>query len=153
MDDTFKIFIDQLREGHAQKINESVSPDFLQIHEKDLRFKKNIEITGETYLATDHLVIHLDVQTEAELPCAICNEWAPIKMHLSNLYFSIPLKEVKGAIYDFKSILREEILLEVPQFAECEGGCPVRENIKKYLKENPSEGEEVEGGYHPFADL
>ena len=50
-------------------------------------------------------------------------------------------------------MLRDEILLEVPQFAECGNGqCPSRIEIQKYLKQTDDDQEDDEG-HHPFAQL
>jgi cytochrome oxidase Cu insertion factor (SCO1/SenC/PrrC family) len=77
----------------------------------------------------------------------------PINIEIDNFYHSEPLSEIKGAIYNFKDLLRETILLEVPSFAECEGNCPRRQEVSKYLKEPSDDQQDSEDGYQPFADL
>ena len=74
------------------------------------------------------------------------NDWTSFAdLKYSNYGFNIG--------YNFKNLLRETILLEVPSFAECEGGsCPKRKEYNKYLKESSNEQSEDEG-YQPFADL
>jgi len=155
MDDFFKIYIEQLREGHEEKIHEQLGPDFLDIHEPDLTFDKPVELEGVAYLAEHELVLHWDIRTEALVPCSICNEPVRVPIHVQNFYYSVPDSEIKTGIYNFKDLLRETILLEIPAFAECDGGnCPKREEYRKYLKESsnlPSSDDEE--GYHPFADL
>ncbi len=153
MDDQFKIYIERLREGHEEKIHETLSPDFLEIQESDLTFKKPVELRGVAYLADHELILHWDIETEAIIPCAICNQAVPISIHIKNFYYSEPLAEIKSGIYNFKDLLRETILLEVPSFIECEkGNCPKRKEYAKYLKA-PSDPSDQEGDYHPFADL
>ena len=51
--------------------------------------------------------------------------------------------------------LREAVLLETPTFAECEGDCPRRKEIAKYLKKPEKTGPDGKDdeGYHPFADI
>ncbi len=152
MIDSFKIFVDQLREGQIRLIDETVPPDFLGVEEKELVFDRDVKMNGEAYLASDDLVIHLQVSTQARLPCAICNEQVYVKMEIEDLYLTKPTAEIKSAVYDFSEALREEILLEVPHFAECHNGhCPHREEMKKYLKDKQDHSEEE--GYHPFAEL
>lgn len=153
MDDTFNIYIDQLRYGQERKIKESLSPDFLEVNEKDLCFKKNIEVDGVAYLAQQELIIHWNVETEALISCSICNDNVPIDINIRNFYHSEPISNIKSGIFNFKNLLRETILLEVPPFAECkEGNCPSRKEIAKYLKK-PAERPEEDEGYHPFADF
>ncbi|MCE2983815.1 MAG: hypothetical protein LW832_09650 [Parachlamydia sp.] len=153
MEDEFKIFVDQLHDGHEKLIQETYPPSFLNIHEKDLDFKKNIELDGVAYTAEKELILNWNIAAEALVACAICNEKVPVDIQLKNVYHTVPLEEIKGAVYNFKELLRETILIEVPAFAECnEGNCPRRQEVVKYLKE-PSQNEEGDDGYQPFADL
>ncbi len=153
MDDVFKIYVEQLRDGHEEKIQEKLAPDFLDLHEPDLAFDQPVELEGVAYLAEHELVFHWNIKTEAVVPCSICNEPVKIPIHIQNFYYSEPVEEIKSGIYNFKDLLRETILLEVPSFVECEGGtCPRRKDYKKYLKE-PSSKQSEDEGYHPFADL
>lgn len=153
MDDVFKIYIEQLREGREEKIHEKLDPSFLDTQEPELVFDKPVELQGVAYLAEHELVFHWDIRTEVLVPCSICNEFVRVLIHIQNFYYSEPTEEIKSGIYNFKNLLRETILLEVPAFTECnEGQCPKRQEYKKYLKE-PSNADSEEEGYHPFADL
>lgn len=153
MDDVFKIYIDQLRDGHEEEIHETLDPGFLEIQESDLGFDQPIQLDGVAYLAEHELVFHWDIRTEAVIPCSICNEPVSVPIHIHNFYYSEPTREIKSGIYNFKNLLRETVLLEVPPFAECEGGrCPKRPLFQKYLKESSDDSPEEEG-YQPFADL
>lgn len=153
MDDAFKIFVEQLREGNVEKIEEQLSPDFLDIHEEALIFDKPISIKGEAYLAENELVLRLDISTSARLPCSICNEPVELPIQLKGFYHSEPLDAVKSGIFNMKDTLREGILLETPKFAECrQGSCPKRKDLEKYFKKTPVKGQE-DDGYRPFSDL
>lgn len=154
-DDRFRIFVEQLRNGHTEKINETFNPDFLEINERDLAFTRPVTVQGQVYLAEEMLVLHFDIQTVATLPCAICNGPADFEIAIKGFYHAIPLEEIKGAIYDFREILRETILLEVPILIECrQGKCPQRESLQKYFKKEGASGnKEDEEGYRPFAGL
>lgn len=153
MNDAFKIFVDQLRDGREKKIKESFPPAFLEIDEPDLSFKKNVDVEGVAYLAEKDLIINWDVRAEALVRCSICNELVPVEIQILNEYHDEPLANIKSGIYNFKDALREMILLEVPPFTECnQGSCPKRQEIKKYLKENERDESDSEG-YRPFADL
>lgn len=154
MDNTpFNIYVEQLRHGNQIAINESVSPDFLDVKEKDLSFTGKVKVQGETYLAVDTVVIHLKLTAHCIIPCAICNESVPVEIYIDNFYHAQPLAEIKGGIYNFRDDIREAILLEVPPFTECNSGkCLKRKEIEKYLA-TPEKGNSQEEGYHPFADL
>lgn len=154
MDEDFKIYVDQLRDGHEKKIRETFAPAFLEVHEPELEFKKNVELEGVAYVAEDELILHWNIQAEALVACSICNEKVPVEIKIDNFYHSEPMSEIKAAVFNFKDLLRETVLLEVPPFAECNGGnCPKRQDVAKYLK-TPSENQmDEEDGYCPFADL
>ena len=154
MDDRFKIYVDRLKD-HDLKIHETFKPDFLDVEEGDsLKFPYPVALKGEAYLADDNLVMHLDVATQGEVPCTVCNEMTKVDIVIPEFYLAVPLEEVKGGIYDYSEMLREEILLAVPQFAECSDGiCPQRKELEKFLKKPGEEDSPEEERYHPFADL
>ncbi len=145
----FKIYADRLQGGQVEKINFQADSDFLDIKETDLTFPKPISIRGETYLADDHLVLHLKAETEVKVPCSICNEAFIIPISLHDFYHTVPLEELKSAIFDFRELLREDLLLQIPQFAECSGGkCPERSSLSKYSAKKEKQDEQF-----PFSQL
>jgi len=149
-DDTFKIYIEQLREGVEKPIHQELDPSFLDVHEEDLTFIAPVKLTGVVYTADDELIFNWNIQTEALVACSICNQKVEVPILITNFYHAEPIEQIKTGIFDYKELLRETILLEVPSFAECEGNCPRREEIARYLKEPEKGGPE---GYQPFADL
>lgn len=169
MNEQFKIYPEQLRDGRIEKIQAQFDPDFLEIDDPELQFKHPVSVSGEAYLADDNLVLHLEIQALASMPCAICNELAPVEINVTGLYHVEPLAEIKGGIFFLQGLLREAILLEVPKFAECShGNCPGRTAIARFLKKGApkftlgctkgsiqgSVPEELNGeGYRPFADI
>lgn len=155
MNEAFKIYIDQLRDGHSEIITEKVESNFLDLNEKDLSFVDPVEIKGQAYLAENDLVLHLDIHTLATIPCAICNEEVKVPIKLENFYHTVPAAETKSGIYNFQEILRENILLATPLFAECHSGqCPQREQLKRFFRDSDSpDSNSEEEGYRPFADL
>lgn len=155
MDPRFKIYVEQLRDGHVEKLAENFAPKFLDVSENDLAFVDPVEIRGEAYLADDMLVLHVDVHTFCKIPCRICNEPVNTEIAIKGFYHAMPLEEIKTGVFDFQDILRETILLEVPSLVEChEGTCPQRRGMAKYFKKESPPGEKgVEEGYQPFADL
>jgi len=146
------IYIDRLRGGHEHTVEETLSPAFLAIDEEDLQFADPVHIHFQAYLAEDHLVVHLDVDTAATIPCAICNEPVHLPIVLKHHTLTTLLSEIKGAIYDITEEVREAILLQIPLFTECNSGkCPERDNIKKFLsKENDTSSEPT---HFPFSDF
>lgn len=153
MDVTYNIYIERLRDGHIEQIQETLDPAIMGIPEKFLSFHDPIEIKGQAYLAEDTLVLHLDINTYSSIPCSVCNEPVKSPIEINNFYHAIPLEQIKTGIYNYKEILRESILLEAPAFAECQENCPKREELQKFFKKPGSNSVEDEEGYQPFANL
>ncbi len=151
-EERFKIYVEQLRDGGTEKLKEELSPEFIDVSEKDLKFVDPVHVEGEAYLADDDLVLLLNCTTFATMPCAICNEPTKHTIVVKGDYQMVPLKEIKSGVFDFKDLLREAILLETPKHTEChQGKCPQRAQIQQYIKNTKSDGKE--DTYHPFADL
>lgn len=155
MDDAFKIYVDQLRDGHSEKIDETLDPSFIDLHDPDLTFQDPVRMTGEAYLADSDFVIRFDVDTVAVVPCAICNAMIKVPVQIRDAYIVAPRAEIKSGIFNFKELLREQIVLDAPQHVECGGGqCPHRKEIAKFLKESSEDSDEKGDDYYrPFADL
>lgn len=152
MDDRFNIYVEQLRDKDEERIQLTVAPDFLGVDEPDLQFEAPVHLQGEVYLADQELLFRWNIETEAKIRCTICNEWTPVTVKIVHFYTSIPLSEIKSGVYNFKELLRETVLLEVPHFAECdEGNCPKRKEFSPFLKGDAPETDTQ--GYHPFAEL
>lgn len=156
MADIFTIYLDRLKEGRSQKIQDEVSADFLEIDEEDLHFEEKVQIDVEAYLAEDHLVLHMSASTSATAPCTICNQPTKTILEIKNVYHTEDLKEVRSYVFNFKDILRETLLLELAHFVECnEGNCPERTSLVGFLSKNetPAEKNTTHPTYFPFADL
>lgn len=151
--DRFKIFLNSLKGGHVEKIEEKFKPDFLDIHEAELEFVDPVYVKGEAYFADENLIIHLEISTEARLPCTICNEPVKLPIKLQNFYYSEPIGDVKNGIFSMRDAIREGVLVEVPSFAECNNGtCPKRAEFEKYLRK-PTASQELDDHYRPFDGL
>jgi hypothetical protein len=63
--------------------------------------------------------------------------------------------EIQGAIYSLLDDIRESILLQVPQFAECnQGKCPQRSLLQPFLeKKIPVKDERSDTVHFPFSGL
>lgn len=147
--DNLNIYIDRLSEGNIQEIAESLDPSFLHVEEKELFFPNPVEIKGKAYLTEDHLIMEFRASTYAKMPCLICNELISIELEINNSYQTIPLQEIKGAIYNCESIIRESLLLELPSYVECGGSCKKREAIKPFLTKEKTK----DSNHFPFSDL
>ena len=135
-----KLFIDRLKQEGTETFSYQLPSHLLNIEEKDLSCSSDVLIEGSAYLAIDHLIIKMNLSTTIAMPCNICNEQTNIAICLPNLYHAVPIEEIRGSIFDLLELVREEILLQIPQFTECEGNCPQRSDMKKYLtSEKPKE--------------
>lgn len=151
MEDQFTIYIDRLRGGGEEIISAEVPPSFMQIDEEELSFPSPIVVEGKAYLAEDHLVLHLDIATEAIMPCKMCNVLKALPVKIEGLYHTQPLDEIKESLFDAAVIVREAILLDIPSYYDCpDEECEGRKTAKKYLKQEARDDGET---YHPFANL
>lgn len=150
MDELFKIYLESLRGGKTEKIQFRTTPNFLDVSEEDLKFNRDVHVTGEAYIADDVLILHLNATAHAVIPCSICNAPVEMTVNVHDFYHAEPLEELKSGYFNFQEIIREAIVLETPPFAECrEGNCPRRQEFGKYLKADTAAGD----GHKPFADI
>ncbi len=144
----FKIYIDRLKNDDTEQIHEVVDPNFLQIQEDELQFSQKVTVSGQAYLAKNHLILDFKIKAKAILPCSICNEKVEFLLEINDFSHTVELCEVKSAIYDFSFEIRNALLLKIPQFVECHHGhCPNRKEIHSYLKKISSDTNQ------PFSDL
>ncbi len=154
VDPSLKIYVEQLRGGKTQSLQESIAPSFLAIDEPELSFVDPVVIEGEAYLAHEELVVQVKVSTKARIPCRVCNELFKYDIVVPKLVHVQPIEGFKRGYFDISEMLREAILLEVPPIAECHGGhCPSRGELEGYLRQTVAEDSVEEEGYHPFKDL
>lgn len=133
----FKIYVDRLRNGRDEDIEEILSPEFLDFNEEDVHFEDRIKIQGNAAVVDETLVLRLGIETQMVIACCICNEKVKVPVGPITFLHIEPLVAIKSAIFDFKEVLREAILLEIPQKSECnQGNCPERELIKKYFSKS-----------------
>ena len=147
-----KVHTGRMKEGKAEVFSGDIQANSLLPNESDLLFPESLHLSGEAYLAGDHLIIKLEAKTSAELPCAVCNTPSKVPITLHDFYHAEPLEEISSGVFDFSDLLREDLLLELPQFTECKGSCPERENIVKYLKDGVKTPSSHDIQF-PFADL
>ncbi|MEM7174843.1 MAG: hypothetical protein AAF443_02800 [Chlamydiota bacterium] len=153
MKDALIIYIDRLRDGKKEHIDTSVSQNFLDVHEADLQFHSPLSLKGTFYLAEDHLILQISLRLESLMRCSICNELTSFFIDIQNLTDTVALSEISGNLYDCRPFLREAILLEVPYYVECNGNCPKRAELTKYLTTKNRSQHQVDTTRFPFADL
>ncbi len=149
--DKFKIYVDRLRNGKREKLEESVPSDFLVVEGDEISFDETVELDGEAYLAEDHLVLHIDATVACQLPCSMCNEPVKAEIMVRGFYHVEPAEKIKSGVFDYSDSLREALLLEAPRFIQCNGGsCKSRKELSPYLRDQKKEsGMES----HPFSEL
>jgi uncharacterized metal-binding protein YceD (DUF177 family) len=151
MDNPFQIWIDRLKTGQSQLINESFKPDFLDIREEELQLNSPVIVLGEAYVTESELILRLKASTKAHMPCAVCNQMIPVELSIKDFYHAQPLSEIPSGIYDYQTALREALLIELPGYVECnQGKCPDRKVIAPYLR---SEKKVEENTHFPFSNL
>ena len=154
MNEKLKIYIDRLSEEKSITIDEAIPSSMLDIEEPFLSFSGLLKINGKTYIASDHLVLQLQINALAQSPCSICNEKVQIPIELKNFYHTEELNQIKGKIYNYLPIIREAVLLEVPDFVECNSNCKKRAELTQYLKLKSNSGkQQKENVNFPFANL
>ena len=153
-DYSLRIYVEQLRGGKTWTLDVVVPPDFLDVHESELVLSDPVRIEGEAYLAQDELIIQADLETQAQVPCRICNKPFKVPLRVEKWIHVEPIGNLKRGYYDIGEIVREALLLEVPYVAECHGGnCPSRQEIAGYLQTEPKPECEHDEGYNPFHEL
>lgn len=133
MFDGFKIYVDRLRFGKVEKINENFDSSFLNVEDEDLCFNDKVRVNGSAYIAADELVININVKTQVSMLCCVCNNAVLKNVEIESFYYVESLNNIKHMVFDFRDVLRETILLEVPHFVECDNGkCRERKEIENY---------------------
>ncbi len=150
MKEKLKVYIERIRDGASDEINETLQPKFMDVNEKELAFEKPITLIGEAYVTDDYLIVTLSIKTEVELVCAVCNEPFSFDVAIDNMMHEEPLEGIKDASFDLLPLVRENILLSIPFYPQCGlTSCKNRDAIEPYLKKaGPAAAEN-----NPFKDL
>ncbi|MGD0665665.1 MAG: hypothetical protein ABSA17_08085 [Rhabdochlamydiaceae bacterium] len=146
MNEQLKIFTERLRNDHHEKFDLALPPAFLELNEKEIRAESPVAVKGEAYVLDDLLMLSFNLSTDVEMPCSICNAPTKVRLQNKNILISLPLSELPSAVYDPTDLIREEVVMLIPQFVECKkGACPARKELNPYLKKETQN--------FPFADL
>lgn len=141
-----KIYIDRLKDDDTEQIFEVLDPEILDLQDEELFFEDKVTVSGQAYLAKNHLILEGKIKALVKIPCSICNESIAIQIDIEDFNHTIEICEVPASIYDYADEIRSAILLKVPQFIEChEGNCPSRKDVSNFFKR--------EECFTPFAEL
>lgn len=151
MPQPYQISIDHLRTGETQKYVLTLAPDFFEIQEPDLRFPEEVCVVGDAYLVEENLVLRFDAKTKIEMHCSICNQKILLPLSIKGVYHTVPLEKYFAPLFDLRPAVREELLVELPQTAECSGKCPERSTVSRFMR--AEEKKEPPSNYFPFSDL
>lgn len=135
-----RIYIDRLKEGQEQLFHEMVEcSEIFDVEEVGALALKPVDLAFKAYLAGHELVIEWQsIKAACRVNCTVCNEPFEFPIVIEEGRHIEPVSSIRGAVFNPSSLVREQILLEVPSYAECkEGACPERETLKRYIdKEN-----------------
>ncbi len=146
------IYIDRLSDGSVHKFKGECPSDFMGINEDELVFNSPFFIRAQAYLCDTQLIVRIDkAMINAMVPCAICNAMAEVAIVVEDTIVTKEVAESSSGIFDFGPDLRELIILETPQFAECSGNCGERKDIEKYFTKG--DGTDADDQYAPFSEL
>ena len=153
MKEHLNIYVERLRDGDTEEISETIAPGFMECQEKDMAFDKPVTLSGEAYVTDDWLIVSLNIQTEAKLTCALCNQPFTFAVDIKRMMHEEPFENIKGKTYDLLPLIRESILLEIPFYPQCGiTKCLHRDEVEPYLK-NEELAEQEPQGNTPFKDL
>jgi uncharacterized metal-binding protein YceD (DUF177 family) len=147
-----KIYIDRLQNGEVEQIREVLPPAFLELAPHDeLHVEQHIQVTGQAYVAEDFLIIKLDIQAKASLPCSLCNEPFSFPIQIECIHEEL-IEKIPHGVFHYAELIREAILLEIPFYPQCGGDvCKNRKKMDKYLSKDTSKQSKEQ--YHPFKDI
>lgn len=123
-----KIYVDRLRQGETQETTHHYEPSELGLSTSP------ITVQIRAYTTDDHLILHLNIKTDVQIPCKICNELINIPIRIENQTHAEPHENIRSRVYDCKPLIKENLILALPQFVECGGDCPERANLKDFLR-------------------
>jgi uncharacterized metal-binding protein YceD (DUF177 family) len=135
--DSIKIFIDRLKVEGDFKEKGTLNPSILELDPKDA-VASDISFDLTAYLVEEQLIITFSASCNISMPCKICNEFSDEKISITKSTQDIELSDVKKGVYDASNLIRENILLQIPPFHECNGNCKERSNLTNYFKKQDS---------------
>jgi hypothetical protein len=136
MIDHFNLYVGRFHEGKIEEIEWEVPPNFLDVTDGNNFFQDPVFISGKVYVAGSHLIVQVDIKTTYGAFCKICNEKIFLPLELNGIYLTEDLDSIPSKIYNIQESIREAILLELPLYNECAGGCTLRNEFETYRPKN-----------------
>lgn len=141
----FQILTERLKDGEEEELDEVLDPSFLDLAEKDeLKVSSSIKVRGKVYRAQEWIIVDATVWVPVTMRCSMCNE--PFSREIVLKRWVHEAEVPKNGTLDLGDILREDILLEVPFFALCNGDtCHNKAEIQNFIHK-----EQTFEGHRPF---
>lgn len=145
-----KFYLVDLQDGQKRSFDHMVDPEFLDINEADVRFREPFRVAGCVYQTDGMLLVEFSAEPRVELRCRVCNEWAPTPLKVVRAVLAVEMEELDQAsgMVNLCPWIREAIVVEIPSYGECEGGCSLREQLGHYFHNT-----DAPSGHQPFANL
>jgi uncharacterized metal-binding protein YceD (DUF177 family) len=128
--------ISRILQGEDYTFEETLEPKEMELTEEFLRFEAPIQVQGTAYKAGDAVVYYFQASTHASVSCTFCCEFflLPLDVKIGNE--ALEPEELDGIEnYDLWPIIRQELLLSLPNYAQCRPqGCPEREQYAHIIK-------------------
>ena len=155
MENPLLIYVERLRDGKTESIEEQIDPSLLDISDEELVCNESISVSAEVYLVDIWLIVKISFSATVVLPCSLCNEPFVLPIVVEEQLHEEPLEDIKGGIFDLMPLIREALILEIPFYPQCGMTfCRNRDKVEKFLKKNKEEGLDSAGEHYlPFEDL
>lgn len=129
------VYIERLREGKVEWIEEKIDASLLSIEEEGLVCKEPVEVTVEVYFVDTWLIGKISLSAQMTLSCSFCNEPFVLPITIKDEPFEESLEEIRDGVFDLLPLVREALLLEMPFYPQCgQTVCLNRNEVEKYLK-------------------
>lgn len=147
MKENVKIYVDRIRDGEIETIQEKLSPLFMEIHEEEMQFNETVSVEGTAYVTDDWLILRMHIATKVQLTCSVCNEKFDFEIDIQDMMHEEPLENIRDKTFDLLPVVRENVLLAIPFYPQCGiTVCIHRKEIEPFLKkDHPADS--------PFKDL
>lgn len=138
--DELELYIDRLRQGEYKDFSLKTGPKLMEAEDHEAIFEDDIVANGAATISSEHLILNISIEAKGKTYCKICNEPIEHTIHIEENHVCFSLQDMKSGVFSLGPYIRETIFLNLPKYSECEGLCPERAVIKKYLNnsENPS---------------
>ncbi len=138
--DELELYIDRLRQGEYKDFSLKSGSKLMEAEDHEALFESDIVATGAATISSEHLILNISIDTKGKTYCKICNQPIEHTIHIEENHVCFSLEEMKSGVFSLGPYIRETIFLNLPKYSECEGLCPERAVLNKYLnnRENPS---------------